>query len=320
MIRQLSISDTNFEALYGLEYLSDHPLATEKDICGIMTSDPAVACLRARVAEYAGTPLLLSSIAVDEEISTPELYQDGRDYSLDYNDVVALFLASGFGVPYGSQNIRRGRVVAEVFSRKDMTTRKDSAFGSNEPFTFHIDGAALPDITPDMFVLLGIRNVEKVATTIANVKAEQLSSASLEVLSSPIFHIIYEPTHPESGVRNVPIIELNDNKEVKVIRLFGESKMGQHTNDRYSEHEINDAYEELIMALETNSQEVIINSGEALVLPNLSYVHGRKSFEDSAVVADVSRRWLKRVHIATRKELLDRIDGPGAVIATSYLT
>lgn len=318
MINQLTIRDVNFDEQRLAGVLVADSNITEQEVCARALKEPNIEFLFEVAKSSEGLPLLLTDIAVDSMIPTPSFYQDGENYSLDINDIVSLSLASGFGIPFGSRNIRRGRVVADVFARDDMSFRKDSAFGSSEPFTEHNDGAALPDVTPDLFVLLGIRNFEGVATTIATVEAHQLSKASLEVLMSPIFRIVYEPTHPDSGAKDLPLIELDSEGRLRVIRLFGDSKMGQHSTDRFSAREIDGSYDELKAVLADNREEVVIGSGDALILPNLTYVHGRNAIDEITKVPAESRRWLKRVHIATRKELVDKVIVPGAVIATNY--
>lgn len=239
---------------------------------------------------------------------TPERYATSGEESLNRVDLIQIAAASLLGAPYGIHHIRGGRVVSDIYPRPGFCSKPDSAFGSNELFDFHADGGAFPMTRPDFFMLLCLRNTEKATTMLTDVKSIDPELAG--VLSND-FEVRYTPNDHRPLI--TPIVTMAGGKITR-INYYGRRKarpLESRTEAEKKSHQA--ALDQLERYLVDNHEAVALGPGEALFAGNNTVVHGRHQFE--AAPQQGARRWIKRVVIARRANLL-KIINPTTHIAT----
>lgn len=158
----------------------------------------------------------------------------------------------------------------------------------------------------DYLALLGIRNHDRVPTTLASVRDVRLSAEHRRILSEPRFHIlpddehlrqlaIQQPDHPGLA-RMVRMRE----EPIPVAVLFGALDSPYLRIDPYfmrcldGDAEAEQALKELVAELERVQQDIVVGAGELLVVDNYLAVHGRRAF---TAHFDGTDRWLKKIVI-----------------------
>jgi hypothetical protein len=181
----------------------------------------------------------------------------------------------------------------------------ESAQKSRKSMRGHTDASALPlpgeqsayasvvGPSPDLVILVGIRNPAKVETKIAplSVVMRKLSATTIEALKEPIFDFTPQSSFEMSSSychSRRPVI-LRDQYEGYMIR-FSHSRVQPSVGagDRAAK-----ALAELKAALEGSFQPVTLQQGDVLFVNNRTALHGRANVGEAK---GTQARWLLRVY------------------------
>lgn len=223
---------------------------------------------------------------------TPEIYLPSENALIYDFDIPQLAISSLVGACYATEHLRGSRILADIFPKDTYGAKADSAFGSNQPFDFHGDGAIHPDTKPEYFSLRAVRNIEQVPTTISWVEPGDLSEEDLERLQEPVFTLHYESTDPEAhSIESVPVIESGTECFLR-YNYFGRSKISL-PRDAFEHARALATFEAV---LKKNSRPLMLAAGEVMILDNKAALHAREAFQP--VTTQSQRRWMRRSYIA----------------------
>jgi len=234
-------------------------------------------------------------------LSWQEAFDDTRQA---VEETQLALLAALLGEPFAWQTLQRGRMVQNL-----MPVRQDREAQSGH------GSVALDWHTEDSFhprrcrylVLLGIRNHDAVATTVGSVADVKLSECHRSVLSERRFLIRPDPEHlrqlatvnPESESLRQAL--RMDEQPKPVAILFGDPADpflridAPYTTPVDGDQQAAEALAALVAEFENSQQDVVIGTGDLLVVDNYRAVHGRRAFQPRY---DGSDRWLKRMSVS----------------------
>ncbi|MEU8957537.1 guanitoxin biosynthesis L-enduracididine beta-hydroxylase GntD [Streptomyces sp. NPDC048518] len=259
------------------------------------------------------------------------------------NDAAAAFMLRGFGVDddavgptprnwaeaAAAGRTRReelflalmGECLGEVFSWPTLQSGRliqnvlpiageegeQSGHGSDVLLEWHTEDAFHP-YRCDYLALFGVRNHDRVPTTLASVRDVELSADARQVLSEQRFYILPDDEHlrqlavqrpNDPGLLRVRAMR-DDPKPVAV--LFGAAESPYLRIDPFfmrcvdGDAEAERALKELVTELERAQQDVVVEAGNLLVVDNYLAVHGRRAF---TARYDGTDRWLQKA-VVTR--------------------
>jgi len=239
--------------------------------------------------------------------ATPQRYSPVEKADVHSFDLEHIAVASLVGTIYGTRGVRGGRLIADVFPKSGFEDKPNSAFGHNKPFAFHSDLATFPELRPDYFSLQCLRNFENVPTYISKVTLANLTPAAIDALQQPVFRMANSATPGDKAGYVSPILVVKEGavERINYRGLDMTTIMPTDNPDLYVE-----ALIEFDANLRRNQCEVDLDQGDILIVNNTNTVHYRPSFEPYKNPA--LRRWLRRLHIATRPELVRRIEASPA--------
>lgn len=215
---------------------------------------------------------------------TPRASDDhGRARPVAYA-TLQLLLARSIGSPYQHAAEGRDGLIHDVYPAADQFDQPNTSAGATAPFAFHADkscGAARVH-SPDWVTLACVRNVEGSATRVAPLDSivEGLDPAEEATLAEPGFRFGSDPTNIG------PILTTSPE---------GRSQIRLSTDVTPLTPEADAAYRALLRAAEAVVDEVVLQPGEILFLPNKACVHGRTRFVPHG--QPQHRRYLQRVYI-----------------------
>lgn len=256
----------------------------------------------------------VTGLAMPEHVPpTPYRYLPSSEAIVYDFDIPQIAVSSLIGACYATKHLRGARILADIFPKDQYGTKPDSAFGSNQPFDFHGDGAVHPDTKPEYFSFRAVRNHEQIPTIASWADEKDLSSEAFQRLTEPAFTIHYESANPEAhSVERIAIIENNHTKFLH-FNYYGRTKI-TISNDVESEPYIA-ALDEFEAALRRNSVPIRLNAGDIMLFDNKAGLHARQSFQPAPEQAD--RRWMRRVYIAADKYKRQEIEQDSARILRS---
>jgi L-asparagine oxygenase len=209
------------------------------------------------------------------------------------------------GDPFTWSTLQGGRMVQDVVPIPGDEKRQNG-YGSEALLEFHTEDGFHPQRC-DYLLLFGIRNYDKVATTIASIRDVKLSAPDKEVLSQPLFHILpddehvrqlelRDPAHPAlDRIRQMraapePVAVLSGDADSPYLRI--DLPFMRCVNDEPAARR---ALAALAAEFSAEQQDVVVESGALLVIDNYLAVHGRQSFSPRY---DGTDRWLKKLTVS----------------------
>jgi L-asparagine oxygenase len=258
-------------------------------------TEPAAACM-------------LHGFPVDDAAigATPSHWgADGRNPHIIEVEIFIALCGLVLGDPFTWSTLQDGRMVQDLLPIAGDEKRQ-SGYGSEVPLEFHSEDGFHPQRC-DYLLLFGVRNHDKVATTVASIRDVKLSARDKEVLSQRLFHILpddehvrqlelRDPAHPAlARVRQMrdapePVAVLSGNAGHPYLRVdlpFMRCVNGDPAAQR--------ALEALAAELSAAQRDVVVESGTLLVIDNFLAVHGRQSFSPRY---DGTDRWLKKLTVS----------------------
>ena len=254
-----------------------------------------------------GCALLVRGLSVDPGRCgpTPQSWQEAvEDQRQDVEETQLALLAARLGEPFAWRTIQRGRMVQNL-----MPVRQDREAQSGHgsvALDWHTEDGFHP-LRCRYLLLLGIRNPDGVATTVASIADADLGEPHRSVLRQHRFLIRPDPEHLRQLVAEAPDsdalrrVRAMEEHPAPVPLLFGDPKRpyvridAPYTTALAQDHEAAEALAVLVTQLEGRQQDVVVGTGDLLVVDNYRAVHGRRPFEPRY---DGSDRWLKRMSVA----------------------
>lgn len=214
-------------------------------------------------------------------------------------------LAMAMGDPFTWSTLQGGRMIQNVLPT--VGEEKEQSGHGQVLLEWHTEDGFHP-YRCDYLMLLGLRNPDGVATTVSSIRDVTVSAEHRQVLSQPRFLILPDDehlrqlaqTHPDSlGLTRMRVMRETPQP---VAVLFGAPDDPYVRIDPFfmrcldGDMEAETALKSLIVELDRVQQDVVLNSGDVLIVDNYLAVHGRKEFKARF---DGTDRWLKKI-VVTR--------------------
>lgn len=260
---------------------------------------------RLRLSEFAAA-YLVTGFPVDDTNLRPTPHKvcqpSNRNSAAIDAEYLAAFLAASLGEVFNWSTLQSGSLIQDVIPLLGEENAQ-SGHGSSAPLAWHTEDAFHP-CRPDYLVLLGLRNNDSTPTTMASIRSVSLSVEDLDVLSQPRFHILPDDEHIAQLARTEPNHpSLARMRQIKaappaVAVLFGDLNAPYLRIDpvfmRSADGDIaaQCALDSLKRDLDIAQQEIVIGTGDVLIIDNYLAVHGRHSFQARHNGMD---RWVKKV-------------------------
>ncbi len=270
------------------------PVGLRRFLEGFRRTESSVACL-------------VRGLPVDDQAigPTPGHWETAAASDRAINEELMLALCGiGLGEPFTWATLQSGRIVQNVLPIAGDEGLQNG-YGSKALLEFHTEDGFHPHRC-DYLLLLGLRNPDRVPTTIASVRDIELGARDREVLGRNCFCIMPDDEHIRQLAERSPrhpalaeMIRMRDRPEPVAV-LTGDPSQPYLRVDRPfmrctdGDAEAQAALDRLMAELERVQQDVVVGPGTLLVLDNYLAVHGRKSFR---VRADGTDRWLKKVTV-----------------------
>jgi Fe(II)/alpha-ketoglutarate-dependent arginine beta-hydroxylase len=236
---------------------------------------------------------------------TPDHWEVAADCERTLDHEIYLGLCGmALGEPFTWASLQSARIVQNILPIAGDEQRQNG-YGSDAPLAFHTEDAFHPDRC-DYLLLFGLRNDDRVPTTVAAVRDVTLSTEDREVLMQRRFHILPDHEHIRQLSLRGPdhpalreMLRMRDEPE-RVAVLFGHPDrpylridqpfMSCVGGDPVAER----ALGRLIGELERVLRDVVVGPGTLLVVDNYAAAHGRRSFRSRY---DGTDRWLKKITV-----------------------
>jgi len=257
--------------------------------------------------ESIGSHLILSGFDVnDTDIGpTPSTTKPDIQHRITREDTYLALIAALLGFPFSFATQQKGRLIQNIVPMKSAENSQLGA-GSKEGLVWHTEDAFHPH-RPDYIVLMGLRNPENIATTVAEIP-NNFSEEEIELLFSKNFHFIPDPDHAKhlknwkTNAEKISYSKMQQfiKKPVPQAVLYGSRDKPYlrldpiFTNIVDKEHPSTRVYEKLLKAIDNNLLDISLKSGDILILDNHLSVHGRRPFVPKYNGND---RWLKKINI-----------------------
>lgn len=229
----------------------------------------------------------------------PESDERARDAEI-YLGVCAMAM----GEPFTWATLQSGRIIQNILPIAGDEDRQNG-YGSDALLEFHTEDGFHPGRC-DYLMLLGLRNPDRVPTTVASVWDIELTAGERRILSGRRFHIFPDDEHIrqlEARSPDHPALHearrMRDHPEPVAV-LFGASArpymrldrpfMSVVGADRDAERALDWLMEELLRV----QRDVVVEQGSLLVVDNYAAAHGRRSFTSRY---DGTDRWLKKITV-----------------------
>jgi len=196
-------------------------------------------------------------------------------------------IAYKYGLPTAYKQEQNGRLIQHIFPiQKTESTQISSSSKTN--LELHTETAFHP-YAPSHVLLMCLRQDLQAATTFAIVDEiiSSLDEETIFYLKEPLFITSIDEsfrTHGEPN-KNILLPILTDTTEGTLI-CFDEYFMRGKT------FQAQEALDKLLTSIKKHTKEIILQTGDVLILDNRKLVHGRKSF---TARYDGTDRWLMRM-------------------------
>jgi len=216
-------------------------------------------------------------------------------------------IAGNFGYPVGYMQEQNGQIIQNIVPVHKLEYQQISS-SSKVELALHTETAFHP-YRPDYVLLMCLRGDANAATTYANIEdiLEKLDSSTIKTLEQKWFTTrvdISFRTHGESD-RKIPISILPEHNGACSIRY--DLTFVEGINPPAIE-----ALKKIEIAIQQCIREIVLETGDVLVIDNNTSIHGRKPFQPRYNGTD---RWLQRILV--RKELPPKNQLNGNVIITT---
>lgn len=216
-----------------------------------------------------------------------------------------LRFADDIGRAVGYDREQGGRLIQDIFPVKSsehqqVSTSSKVMLGSHTETAFHPH-------KPRYVVLLCLRGDRSAATTYADVNdvIDHLTLEELDVLQTNEFTTTIDPSFMTNGEPNATVMVTPLTRHERGWKfIYDELLMSGTTNTAAR------ALESLHRAVKQSTRNIVLESGDLLVIDNDRAVHGRTPFVPRY---DGTDRWLKRALVVTS---LPTFDVVGRVIQT----
>jgi L-asparagine oxygenase len=201
-------------------------------------------------------------------------------------------IAFQYGLPTAYKQEQDGRLIQHIFPIQRTESAQISS-SSKIDLQLHTESAFHP-YAPSFVILMCVREDLNAATTFALVDdiVASLDEETLFYLEEPLFVTAIDDsfrTHGEPN-KNILLPILTQTKDGLTI-CFDEFFMRGKT------FQAQEALDKLLESIKQNTKEIVLQTGDVLVLDNRKLVHGRKSFQARY---DGTDRWLLRTLVVDK--------------------
>ncbi|GHJ15493.1 guanitoxin biosynthesis L-enduracididine beta-hydroxylase GntD [Micromonospora sp. AKA38] len=239
---------------------------------------------------------------------TPAHWHDVPRFSTTTTEERLLGLVGlALGDPFTWSTLQNGRMIQNVLPIRGEEFQQ-SGHSSETLLEWHTEDGFHP-YRCDYLLLLGIRNIDRVPTTLASVKDVELAPEHAAALFEERFLILPDDEHVRqlatqvSGHPGLSRMQQMREEPPAVAVLFGDPEAPYlridpffmccaDPEDRLAEQ----ALAELADQLEAARQDVVVEAGTLCIIDNFRAVHGRRAFQARY---DGKDRWLKKL-VVTR--------------------
>ncbi len=194
--------------------------------------------------------------------------------------------ANFYGYPVGYQQEQHGKIVQNIIPIKTFESAQISG-SSAASLSLHTEAAFHP-YRPDFVLLLCLRGDYAAKTTYAKLTdiLQELPKKYVRILEQEQFTTSIDMSYRLDGQADtkVPIAILN--KKDNTYQLRYDEELIRATNSKAAE-----ALSALKVAITNTTQDIVLNTGDMLVLNNHRVLHGRSTFKARY---DGTDRWLQR--------------------------
>ncbi|MGQ0718933.1 MAG: guanitoxin biosynthesis L-enduracididine beta-hydroxylase GntD [Pseudonocardiales bacterium] len=238
---------------------------------------------------------------------TPENWQKATQCRRTVDQELYLALTGiALGEPFMWSTLQGGRMVHNVIPIHGEESQQ-SGHGSDVLLEWHTEDGFHP-YRCDYLVLFGVRNSDRVPTTLASMRDVELTLSQVQLLSERRFFILPDDEHLRQLAASDP--DHPGLKRMRAMRkhpepvavLFGSPHAPYLRIDPFfmrcadGDKETESALRAIIEGLERVQQDVVVDAGSLLIVDNYLAVHGRRAF---TARYDGTDRWLKKL-IVTR--------------------
>ncbi|UQA94002.1 TauD/TfdA family dioxygenase [Streptomyces halobius] len=243
----------------------------------------------------------VANLPVSEDlVATPPSWQIAeKEGAALREELVLLLVSSVLGDPFAWANQQNGRLVHDVCPSKGQEASLTSA-SSEMQLTLHTEDV-FHTCRGDYVVLMCLRNLDRVGTTMARVDAVEFPEDVRQVLHQNRFRFYPDDSHVEKARQDGDgPVALDERVHEVASVLFGPEDdpylridadfTSPLPGDAEAERAMNFAAERLAGATE----RVVLNPGEVAFIDNYRVIHGRDTFTPRY---DGTDRWLKRTSL-----------------------
>jgi L-asparagine oxygenase len=219
-----------------------------------------------------------------------------------------LHYAHQLGYPVSYAQEQNGQLIQNILP-VHKTEAQQISTSSKVELALHTESAFHP-YKPDYILLLCLRGDDKAATTYASVNEiiESLSNEVVKSLKQPWYRTAVDDSFRTQGEPQkefiIPILSEVDEKMTITYDNFFMRGINEYANM---------ALAELNYAIKKCTREIVLKTGDLLVIDNSTAIHGRKPFQARY---DGTDRWVQRMLV--RKELPPKNHIEGNVITTKF--
>jgi L-asparagine oxygenase len=219
-----------------------------------------------------------------------------------------LHYAHQLGYPISYAQEQNGQLIQNILP-VHKTEAQQISTSSKVELALHTETAFHP-YKPDYILLLCLRGDDKAATTYANVNdiIELLSDEVIKSLKQPWYRTAVDDSFRTQGEPQkefiMPILSEVDGKMTITYDNFFMRGINTYASL---------ALAELNYAIQKCTREIVLKTGDLLVIDNSTVIHGRKPFQARY---DGTDRWVQRMLVRKQMPPDDQIDGN--IITTKF--
>ena len=242
---------------------------------------------------------VLSGFEIDDRAigPTPARWNDVDPHRTAEWDVLMLLLAHVVGAPFGWSGQQEGRLVNNIVPSPGHETEQTGA-SSTVLLEPHTEDAFHPGRCH--FLLLGgMRNHDRIGTTISSIREVELEPAEFVELASATVPILPDASYETNPAAGVPTAVPGGNALALPTLWVGEDGLCLRYDPAYTPldtapERYRRAYARLSEELARHARTISLDAGEVLMIDNDVIVHGRVPFTPRY---DGTDRWLKRINV-----------------------
>lgn len=230
---------------------------------------------------------LVRGLDIGEIPPTPTVR--GFNLSLSKPRKILLEAASNYGFPISFTQEQNGVLIQNVYPVPNLETQQISS-SSKVELGLHTE-TAFHHYKPTVVLLLCLRGDPNAATTYATIDeiTKHISPESIHTLTKPWFTTSVDDSFRMNGESDmeIPCSILKEVGETKSYEICYDQALMRATNEQ-----ANAALGELKQAIDRSTEEIVLDTGDLLVMDNTRVIHGRLPFQARY---DGTDRWLQRV-------------------------